>query len=141
MTWRNSVRNFLVGTTYEEVAVVAPTEVKSRLVLVPLEAPEPAMAMEEAAISDIRRAELFSDATVLSSQDPAVRQATFRDRFVPLAKAAQAETRARLQLGADVPVTPRPAPLVTSPEIDRAEKLAQRRSYQGLTPVMRKLTA
>jgi hypothetical protein len=27
---------------------------------------------------------------------------------------------------------------MTSPEIDRADKLAERRSYQGFTPVMRK---
>jgi hypothetical protein len=130
-----------MGATYEEIAVVAPIEVVSPLVPMALDTPEPTMAMEEALISALRRAEYLADVPVLSAQDPAVRAARFRGGFRPPAKTGEAETLVRLQSEADVPVTLRPAPLLTSPEIDRAEKLAQRRSYQGLTPVMRKVTA
>jgi hypothetical protein len=52
--------------------VVASTEVISSLVPVPIDVPEPAMAMEEARISALRRAESVADAPVLTPQDPAV---------------------------------------------------------------------
>ena len=137
MSLRSAIRA-LMGSTYEEMPVVAPTEVASPLVPVPLDAPEPVMMTEETLIQDMRRAEFLADAPVLSANDATVRQASFRDRFVPPAKTAQTETRARLQLEADAPVSPCPSRLVTSPEIDRAERLAERRSYQGLVPVARR---
>jgi hypothetical protein len=138
MSWKRSVRNFLMGASYEEMTVVAPTEVTAPLIPVPLEVPESALAREEALISALQQAEFLADAPVLSSQDPTVRAATFRIGFVPPAKTTQTETRGRRQLEADAPAAPGPAPLLTSPELDRAEKLAERRAYQGLTPVMRK---
>src|SRR5947209_351214 len=78
MTWRDGVRNVLMGSSYEEYSVVAATEVSSPLVSVPIHVPEPAMAMEEAIISALRRAEFLSDAAVMSPHDPSVRAARFR---------------------------------------------------------------
>ena len=139
MSWKNNIRNALMGATYQEHPVVAPLKVTTPMVSVPLDAPEPAMAMEENIISSLRRAEFLSDTPVLSRQDPILRTAGFRDRSALTAKPAQPDSRAWLQMQADAPVAPRPAQLVTSSEVDRAEKPAQRRSYQGFMPVMRKV--
>jgi hypothetical protein len=141
MAWRDSVRHFLMGAPYEEVAVVAQTKVLSPLVSVPLDAPEPAMAIEENTITALRRAEFLADAHVFSNADPAIQQASFRDRFVTQAPSVERREAARLQSEADAPVSPRPAPLLTSVAIDRAERLAERRSYQGFMPVARKAMA
>ena len=139
MTWRDAVLNVLMGAPYEEITVVAPTEVLNPLVPAPLDAPQPAMAMQETLIQDMRRAELLTDAPVLSANDAAVRQASFRDRFVAPAK-ARARARARLQMQADTPVEARPAPLITSsPELERAEKRGIRAEYQSIVPVQRKI--
>ena len=137
MTWRDAVRNCLMGSSYEEVTVVGPIKVIRPLVPVTLEAPEPLMALEEAMIIALRRADVLSDAPVMSPQAPSIRAARFRESFASPPNTV--EPGPRLQPAADAPVEPRPAPLLTSPEIDRAEKLEQRRSYQGLTPVMRKV--
>jgi hypothetical protein len=143
MTWRSAVRNVLMGATYEEIAVVAPTEVVSPLVPVQLNAPEPAMAMEENTIVALRRAEFLADAPVLSAQDPAVRAARFRDGFLPPAKTAWAATRARLQSEAHAPVAPRSVsfPAITDQHLAVAEVARQRsirRDDQCMVPVMRK---
>jgi hypothetical protein len=80
-------------------------------------------------------------APVLSAHDPAVRASSFRKRFEPAQVKSQAERQARTQLAAEseAPVLAAPAPLVTSPEIDRIEKRHERIAYQGLAPVMRKV--
>jgi hypothetical protein len=139
MSWKDSVRQVLMGAPYEEVAVVAPTEVVSPLVPVPLDAPEPTMVIKENIITALRRAEFSADAPVLSANDAAVRQVSFRDRFAPPSTTVEAATRARLQLEADAPVSARPARLITSPELERAEKRGIRMEYQSLTPVQRKI--
>jgi hypothetical protein len=143
MTWKNRVRDILMGATYEEIAVVAPAEAVIPLVPIPLDLPQPMRALEESLIQHMRRAEFLSDAPVLSAQDPIVQTAGFRDRFGPQAKTAQAATRARLQLEADAPVAPRSAPLlaISDQQLAQAEVVRQRairRDDQSMVPVARK---
>ena len=144
MTWKTTVRNFFGGAPYELMPVVAPTEAVSPLVPSRLDPPVPALANEENLITALRRAEFLSDAPVLSSQDPIVRTAGFRDRFAPPTKSVEAATRARLQSEADAPVSPRSAPLtaVTDQQLAQAEVSRQRairRDDQSIVPVMRKV--
>jgi hypothetical protein len=128
MTWKDSVRHFLMGAPYEEVAVMAPTEVVSPPVPVPFDAQESALAIEESLMRDMRRAEFLSDAPVLAADDAAVRQASFRGRFAPPTKTVKGETRARLQLEAEAPIAPRSVPFhaITDQQLAAAEVVRQR---------------
>jgi hypothetical protein len=133
----------LMGTSYAEQPIIpAPAEPTSQVVRqMPVEAPEPVMAMEEVMITALRRAEFLADSPVLSADDPAVRAASFRNRFEPAqAKSWTAkQARARLEFGADIPVASHPAPLIASAALDRSERLAMRIDYQNMTPVMRRV--
>ena len=129
----------LMGVPYE----TAPIEPAPVATLRPLAEPvDPTLQMEEAAIQSLRRQEYQSFAPVLSPQDPAVQQASFRNRLSPSA-VSEAERRGRAlrALQADAPVSACPAPLVTSPEIERMEKRAMRLDHQSIVPVMRKTAA
>ena len=140
MSWRNNIRNFLMGTSYETLAAAPIPQVVRQ---VALEAPETAMAMEEALITELRRAEYHADAAVLSASDPAVRQASFRRRFDRLSdeadKLREKREAARLAAESDADVAPRPAPLIASAALDRSEKLAMRIDYQSMKPIQRKV--
>jgi hypothetical protein len=144
MTPKTSVRKLLMGAPYEEITAVAPTQDMSPLVPAPLDAPEPTMAMEEALIREMRRAEFLADAPVLLANDAAVRQAGFRDRFALPTKTAEADTRPRLRLEADAPVAPRSVPFhaITDQHLAAAEVVRQRsirHDDQCMVPVMRKV--
>jgi hypothetical protein len=129
----------LMGVPYE-MAPIEPASVPVRRPVV--EAVDPTLEVEEAAIRSLRRQEYQSFVPVLSPQDPAVQQANFRNRLSP-SPVSDAERRARAlrALQADAPVSAIPAPLVTSPEIERMEKRAIRADQQSIVPVMRKAAA
>src|ERR1700760_2077859 len=111
MTWRNNIKNALMGAPYEEFPVATRMREVTSLVPVELDPPQSAMAVEENVITALRRAEVLSDVPVMSAQDPAVLAARFRDRFVVVP-----DTGARPQLDADARVAPRRVPPITSPD-------------------------
>jgi hypothetical protein len=94
--------------------------------------PPPELAREEHIFSSLKRALLVSDTPVLAPTDPAVQQASFRDRIIPAvtyaggeinrwavtARPKNEETRRRsvLAIGdtADVPVLPARPPVPTA---------------------------
>lgn len=129
----------LMGVPYE-MAPIEPVPVPVRRPVV--EVVNPTLEAEEAVIRSLRLQEFQSFAPVLSPQDPAVQQASFRSRLSP-SPVSDAERRARAlrALQADAPVSAIPAPLVTSPEIERMEKRAIRSDQQSIVPVMRRTAA
>src|ERR1700730_10060995 len=146
MTWSTTVRNYLMGASYEHSPIIAPTEAKGPLVPVPYEVVEPLLQLEEAMIQDLRRRERMSDAPVMAADDPAVRAASFRVPYAGKACRSQAEKweRVRLAAEADVPVVGRSAqvPVLTDQQLGQAEVTRQRsirREDKTITPVVRKV--
>jgi hypothetical protein len=128
-----------MGTSYAEQPIIpAPAEVPAVGRQVALEAPEPAMAMEENVITELRRSAFREYAPVLSADDPVVRQASFRGRFEAMRSDAERRERARHLAEADILVSTRPTPLISSPELDRVEKRTARLEYQSIVPIQRK---
>ena len=118
MTFNNTTRS-LMGIPYSHPEIIQPsTPIPSRPVV---EQVDTALAMEETRISEIRRAEYSSFAPVLSPSSPEVQAVSFRNPAIAVDPSDRAETlrRARaLRLQQqDAPVSPRSAPLVTSPEL------------------------
>jgi hypothetical protein len=105
MTWRDSVRNFLMGASYADHPAVAQTEARVP-VPIPYDTVVPSLQLEEQAITALRRQDLREYAPVMSAWDPIVRAAGFRTRFNSAHVKPQAARRhaVRLAQEADVPV-------------------------------------
>jgi hypothetical protein len=137
--------NTLMGTSYEMAPIIQPSTPTPTLRRV-VETVDPALAIEEQRIGEIRQQEYRSDAPVLSAQDPSVRSANFRNPAIAVEPGQVAETlrRARVErsMQQDAPVEPRPAPLVISapepalPQIERYRRFL--RAEESIVPVQRK---